>query len=123
MRGLFICGYTSVMDAVQRLARLEQRISELAAGKDIDAAHINVLFSPAQQREFDWQWRQQASRRLTTQISRTQMVRNMRLGYAGLHELPIRGFDQDLLWGRIHLDQFDAQCKQRYGQPGIHTRP
>jgi hypothetical protein len=47
------------MDAVQRLARLEQRISELAAGKDIDAAHINVLLSPAQQRDFDWQWRQQ----------------------------------------------------------------
>jgi hypothetical protein len=40
------------MDAVQRLARLEQRISELAAAKDIDAAHINVLLSPAQQRDF-----------------------------------------------------------------------
>ena len=31
------------MDAAQRLARLEQRIAELATGKDIDAAHINTL--------------------------------------------------------------------------------
>ena len=45
-----ICGYTLTMDAVQRLARLEQRIGELAAGKDIDAAHVEMLLAPAQYR-------------------------------------------------------------------------
>ena len=62
-RGFFFCGYTFVMDAVQRLARLEQRIAELRAGVEVDAKHLNVLLSPAQQREFDSEWQRQQTLR------------------------------------------------------------
>jgi len=54
------------MDTIQHIGRLQQRIAELVAGKDIDASHINVLLSPARQREFDAEWqRQQALRKQT----------------------------------------------------------
>lgn len=47
------------MDAIDRIARTEQRISELEAGKEIDAKHINVLLSKERQRAFDAEWKQQ----------------------------------------------------------------
>ncbi len=47
------------MDAIDRIARIEQRISELEAGKEIDAKHINVLLSKERQQQFATEWRQQ----------------------------------------------------------------
>lgn len=38
------------MDTLEKIERLEQRIEELGAGKEIDAKHINVLLS-VQQRQ------------------------------------------------------------------------
>ena len=53
------------LDTIDRIARTEQRISELEAGKEIDAKHINVLLSKQRQREFDAEWkRQQALRKI-----------------------------------------------------------
>jgi hypothetical protein len=47
------------MKATERLGRLQQRISELEAGKEIDANHINVLLSKARQSELDREWQHQ----------------------------------------------------------------
>ena len=47
------------MDTPEKIARLEQRIEELDAGKEIDAKHINLLLSKEQQREFDREWQRQ----------------------------------------------------------------
>ena len=53
------------MDTLERIARLEQRIEELVAGKEIDAKHINVLLSKERQRAFEAEWkRQQALRKI-----------------------------------------------------------
>lgn len=53
------------MDTLEKIVRLEQRIEELVAGKEIDAKHINVLLSRERQREFDREWkRQQALRKI-----------------------------------------------------------
>lgn len=53
------------LDTIERIARTEQRIAELAAGKEIDAKHINVLLNKERQREFDTEWkRQQALRKI-----------------------------------------------------------
>lgn len=53
------------LDIIDRIARIEQRIAELEAGKEIDAKHINVLLSKQRQREFDTEWkRQQALRKI-----------------------------------------------------------
>lgn len=51
------------MNAFERLERLEQRIAELRAGVEVDAKHINVLLSPAQQCEFDMEWQRQQTLR------------------------------------------------------------
>ncbi len=51
------------MDTVERIARLQQRIAELAAGKEIDAKHITVLLSKERQQEFDSEWRRQQTLR------------------------------------------------------------
>ena len=53
------------MDTIERIGRLQQRISELAAGKEIDAKHINVLLSKERQREFDREWKRQQKLRTT----------------------------------------------------------
>jgi len=47
------------MDTIDRIGRLQQRIAELAAGKEIDAKHINVLLSKERQQQFAAEWRQQ----------------------------------------------------------------
>lgn len=47
------------MDTIDRIGRLQQRIGELAAGKEIDAKHINVLLSKERQRAFDTEWKRQ----------------------------------------------------------------
>jgi hypothetical protein len=47
------------LDTIDRIARLQQRIAELAAGKEIDAKHINVLLSKERQQQFAAEWRQQ----------------------------------------------------------------
>ena len=47
------------MDTIDRIGRLQQRISELAAGKEIDTKHINVLLSEERQCEFDAEWKRQ----------------------------------------------------------------
>jgi len=47
------------MDTIERIGRLQQRIAELDAGKEIDAKHITVLLSKERQREFDAEWRRQ----------------------------------------------------------------
>lgn len=47
------------MDSIDRIARMEQRISELEVGKEIDAKHINVLLSKERQKQFAAEWRQQ----------------------------------------------------------------
>ena len=53
------------LDSIDRIARTEQRISELEAGKEIDAKHINVLLNKERQRAFDTEWkRQQALRKI-----------------------------------------------------------
>lgn len=53
------------LDTIDRIGRLQQRIAELEAGKEIDAKHINVLLSKQRQREFDTEWkRQQALRKI-----------------------------------------------------------
>ena len=51
------------MDGIERHGRLKQRISELEAGKEIDAKHINVLLSKERQREFDEEWKRQQTLR------------------------------------------------------------
>ena len=51
------------MDTIERVGRLQQRIGELAAGRDIDASHINVLLTAHRQREFDREWRRQQALR------------------------------------------------------------
>lgn len=51
------------MDTLEKIARLEQRIEELDAGKEIDAKHINVLLSKERQREFDREWKRQQTLR------------------------------------------------------------
>jgi hypothetical protein len=40
----------------ERIERTEQRISELTAGKEVDAKHITVLLSKERQREFAAEW-------------------------------------------------------------------
>ena len=58
------------LDSIDRIARTEQRIAELEAGKEIDAKHINVLLSKQQQREFDAEWkRQQALRKIKKPVA------------------------------------------------------
>lgn len=52
------------MDAIERIARTEQRIAELDAGKEIDAKHINLLLSKERQSEFDAEWKRQQKLRL-----------------------------------------------------------
>ena len=47
------------LDTIDRIGRLQQRITELEAGKEIDAKHINVLLSKQQQRDFDTEWKRQ----------------------------------------------------------------
>ena len=47
------------MNPLDKQQRLQQRISELTAGKAIDAEHITVVLSPARQRELDTEWPQQ----------------------------------------------------------------
>ena len=51
------------MDTLERIGRLEQRIEELIAGREIDAKHINVLLSKERQREFDREWKRQQTLR------------------------------------------------------------
>jgi len=51
------------MDTLERIGRLEQRIEEVVAGKEIDAKHINVLLSKERQREFETEWKQQQTLR------------------------------------------------------------
>lgn len=51
------------MDTIERIGRLQQRIAELDAGKEIDAKHITVLLSTQRQREFDAEWRRQQTLR------------------------------------------------------------
>jgi hypothetical protein len=51
------------MDTIERIGRLQQRIAELDAGKEIDAKHITVLLSKEWQREFDAEWRRQQTLR------------------------------------------------------------
>ena len=58
------------MDTLDKIARLEQRIEELVAGKEIDSKHINVLLSKERQREFDTEWkRQQALRKIKKPVA------------------------------------------------------
>jgi|688.fasta_scaffold227499_3 hypothetical protein len=51
------------MNTLEKIEKLEQRIEELGAGKEIDAKHITVLLSTQRQREFDAQWKRQQSLR------------------------------------------------------------
>jgi hypothetical protein len=51
------------MDTIERTGRLQQRIAELAAGKEIDAKHINLLLSTQRQREFAAEWKRQQTLR------------------------------------------------------------
>jgi len=44
------------MDTLEKIARLEQRIADLVAGKENDAKHINVLLSKERQHEFAAEW-------------------------------------------------------------------
>jgi len=37
------------MDTIERIGRLQQRIAELAVGKEIDTKHIKVLLSTQRQ--------------------------------------------------------------------------
>ena len=53
------------LDSIDRIARTEQRIAELEAGKEIDAKHINVLLSKQRQRDFDREWKRQQALRKT----------------------------------------------------------
>jgi hypothetical protein len=52
------------LTTLERIERTEQRISELAAGKEVDAKHITVLLSKERQREFAAEWRRQQKLRL-----------------------------------------------------------
>jgi len=53
------------LSSTDKLEKLQQRIAELEAGKEIDAKHINVLLSKQRQSEFDAEWkRQQALRKI-----------------------------------------------------------
>jgi hypothetical protein len=47
------------MDTIERIGRIEQRIRELDAGKEIDAKHINVLLTVEQQQQFAAEWQRQ----------------------------------------------------------------
>jgi hypothetical protein len=47
------------MKLLSILERLQHRIEELEAGKEIDAKHINVLLSKERQHQFAAEWRQQ----------------------------------------------------------------
>lgn len=47
------------MDTIERKGRIEQRITELDAGKEIDAKHITVLLSKARQLAFAAEWQRQ----------------------------------------------------------------
>ena len=51
------------MDTIERIARIEQRIVELEAGREIDAKHIIVLLSKERHREFATEWRRQQALR------------------------------------------------------------
>lgn len=51
------------LDTIERIDRIDQRISELEAGKEIDSKHINVLLSKERQQEFDAEWKRQQSLR------------------------------------------------------------
>lgn len=51
------------MDTLEKIVRLEQRVEELIAGKEIDAKHINVLMSKERQHAFDAEWKQQQTLR------------------------------------------------------------
>jgi hypothetical protein len=51
------------MDTIERIGRLQQRIAELDAGKEIDAKHIKVLLSTQRQRQFTAEWRRQQTLR------------------------------------------------------------
>jgi len=50
---------------LERVERTEQRISEITAGKEFDAKHINLLLTKERQHEFaaEW-WRQQSLRKI-----------------------------------------------------------
>ncbi len=52
------------MDTIERVSRIEQRITELDAGKEIDAKHINVLLAVEQQQQFAAEWQRQQQLRL-----------------------------------------------------------
>lgn len=52
------------LTTLERIERTEQRISELTAGKEIDAKHIAVLLTKERQQEFAAEWRQQQKLRL-----------------------------------------------------------
>jgi hypothetical protein len=52
------------LTTLERIERTEQRISELAAGKEIDAKHITVLLTKERQQEFAAEWRRQQKLRL-----------------------------------------------------------
>ena len=52
------------LTTLERIERTEQRISELTAGKEIDAKHINVLLTKERQQEFAAEWRRQQKLRL-----------------------------------------------------------
>lgn len=47
------------MNLFDKEQRLQQRIGELTAGKEIDAKHITVLLTKERQREFDAEWQRQ----------------------------------------------------------------
>lgn len=49
---------------IERIERTEQRISELTAGKEVDAKHIAVLLNKERQQEFAAEWRRQQKLRL-----------------------------------------------------------
>jgi hypothetical protein len=51
------------MDTIERISRIEQRITELDAGKEIDAKHINVLLTVEQQQQFAAEWQRQQTLR------------------------------------------------------------
>ena len=54
------------MNLFDKQQRLQQRIAELTAGKEIDAKHIKVLLSEERQIEFDAEWRRQQALRKRT---------------------------------------------------------
>lgn len=52
------------LTTLERIERTEQRISELTAGKEVDAKHIAVLLTKERQQEFAAEWRRQQKLRL-----------------------------------------------------------